>query len=63
MFGQVYNYMQRKRFRNCNPHLWPLLRNKVEQVVLEVPLDDDLVVAGDGRAAGELLTEELGRDL
>ena len=44
-------------------HLRPLFGNEVEEVVLEVSLDDDLVIARDRRAARELLAEELGSHL
>ena len=43
-------------------HLWPFLRYDVEKVVFAVALNDDLVVAGDGRATSKLCPEELWRN-
>ena len=44
---------------NLGTYTWPLFGDDVEKVVLEVSLDDNLVVVGDGGPAREFLPEEL----
>ena len=57
--SKVTNIDQRRRVA----YIRPLFRNYVEKFVLEVALNDNRVVPGDGCSASELGAEELGRDL